>query len=311
MARSLALIIGSARVLSASAANYDYDCEAGYDRWQTEWTDAKKRWCCEYDSRGCHGDTTVDAFNCFNNPHNFKQAWSETKQEWCCENSRRWSDDHQGFCCELKKGCHVSGGIVFDCNAGKDNLAGWSMEKKHYCCQKDNIGCEQLFDCQAGLQMAETGWSDQKKEWCCSQRNLGCPTHCDDYANRRNWPRHKVCYCCKHRGIACPPVYYPPNIPEHAVVCPNVPSYPTLYEVDDTLSDAASDDDVTFKVAPRRSLGVLAAGGVLALALGIFALMAVRAGFRRVCRVRYSTLNEKTGAGAEKQQLEDVTELVS
>jgi len=187
-------------------------------------------------------------------------------------------------------------------------LAGWSDAKRHWCCQRSNLGCEQAFDCQAGLEMAEMGWSDQKKEWCCSHQQLGCPEHCNDYANRRNWPRHKVCYCCKTRGLACPPVYYPPNIPDHhVIVCLNNDRFQKLYEVDNAVSDAAS-DDVTSKVVPRRSLGVLAAGGVLALALGVFTLMAVRAGFRHVYRVGYNTMNEKASAGVENQELKDATE---
>ena len=30
-----------------------YDCDAGFSRWMTGWSDSKKDWCCNHQSRGC------------------------------------------------------------------------------------------------------------------------------------------------------------------------------------------------------------------------------------------------------------------
>eukprot|EP00929_Paragymnodinium_shiwhaense_P063350 TRINITY_DN31653_c0_g1_i1.p1 TRINITY_DN31653_c0_g1~~TRINITY_DN31653_c0_g1_i1.p1 ORF type:complete len:1525 (+),score=627.74 TRINITY_DN31653_c0_g1_i1:103-4677(+) len=67
----------------------------------------------------------------------------------------------------------------FDCSSGFSNWeAGWSLEKKAYCCATENKGCpgnEALhFDCKAGLQNWQDGWSEYKKDWCCRHENVGC-----------------------------------------------------------------------------------------------------------------------------------------
>jgi len=62
----------------------------------------------------------------------------------------------------------------YDCEAGFSNWeAGWSENKKAWCCEHAQRGCEQEhsdpYDCNAGFSNWEAGWSESKKAWCCQQ----------------------------------------------------------------------------------------------------------------------------------------------
>merc|ERR1712113_614065 len=67
----------------------------------------------------------------------------------------------------------------YDCNAGYSNWqAGWSADKKTWCCQNKHMGCEEAasepFDCEAGYSNWQVGWSADKKTWCCQNKQKGC-----------------------------------------------------------------------------------------------------------------------------------------
>jgi len=118
----------------------------------------------------------------------------------------------------------------YDCQAGVDNWqAGWSIEKKHWCCQYRSIGCghgltttTMHFNCQAGLSNWWNTWPRAKKVWCCVQENLGCPTtappptslpyDCDAGLNNwvLGWSNSKKGWCCQHFKKGCPPTPPPP-----------------------------------------------------------------------------------------------------
>jgi len=68
----------------------------------------------------------------------------------------------------------VSGNTVdFDCEAGYSNwVSGWSEQKKTFCCNKEEKGCQ--FDCNAGYSNWIAGWSSGKKQFCCETEHKGC-----------------------------------------------------------------------------------------------------------------------------------------
>ncbi|CAK0872475.1 unnamed protein product [Prorocentrum cordatum] len=76
----------------------------------------------------------------------------------------------------------------FDCEAGYSNwAAGWSADKKAFCCKKEDKGCEakEDFDCEAGYSNWAAGWSADKKVFCCKTEQKGCEAlpSCDDPAS--------------------------------------------------------------------------------------------------------------------------------
>ncbi|CAK9020942.1 unnamed protein product [Durusdinium trenchii] len=57
-----------------------YDCNAGFSRWMTGWSDSKKDWCCHHQSRGCV------KFHC---TAGGEDAWAADKRSWCRENFQK------------------------------------------------------------------------------------------------------------------------------------------------------------------------------------------------------------------------------
>lgn len=71
----------------------------------------------------------------------------------------------------------------------------------------EGITHSEPFDCDAGLDKAETGWSQEKKTFCCKNHAKGCvdePFDCLDEAQPEDaWSGEKREYCCKRHGLAC------------------------------------------------------------------------------------------------------------
>jgi len=71
----------------------------------------------------------------------------------------------------------------FNCADGKLNWqAGWSTQKKVWCCEQHGEGCGQdaevpaaQYDCNAAFANWVKGWSEGKKAWCCSYGFQSCP----------------------------------------------------------------------------------------------------------------------------------------
>jgi len=316
----LLLLLSAANLqLGSSKARFAYDCENGYKHWRAAWDKPKQNWCCSYVERGCPGDShSKEEFDCEDSINSWRLAWSDDKKGWCCEHRKTWSNSHQRFCCEIKRGCHLDeSGTPFNCN--KVSVKGvevqWTNKESRWCCRNEPPkGCQiqqettsEPFNCLAGLSRAQVGWSKRKQNWCCQHKDLGCPRQNEkdnrpgrydqdcskDFNNRRHWPKNKICHCCKHFGIACPPVYYPPNIPDHVVVCPNLRAQ-RKYDIAFNGTELAIDDydpkSEASEAGPRRSADRSAA----ALAGGA-ALAAVRMGLRRVFRGGYAAMPEKPG----------------
>merc|ERR1712032_1291198 len=109
-------------------------------------------------------------------------GWSVAKKEWCCMNKE--------IACTttlIPKQVLVPGpgpdatttSEPYDCTAGYSNWrAGWSDDKKAYCCTHRNMGCAETtsepYDCNAGYSNWRAGWSADKKVWCCQNKHMGC-----------------------------------------------------------------------------------------------------------------------------------------
>jgi len=113
-----------------------------------------------------------------------------------------WSQNKQDFCCRTENiGCRAvplpappepppapSGPVdPFNCADGVLNWkAGWSVQKKQWCCRIHGKGCPEngegwaavpaaQYDCDAGFANWVKGWSNVKKVWCCQNARKGCP----------------------------------------------------------------------------------------------------------------------------------------
>ncbi|CAK0824592.1 unnamed protein product [Prorocentrum cordatum] len=73
-------------------------------------------------------------------------------------------------------------GTKFDCAQGFENWdAGWSDDKKYYCCKYYGRGCPPeetttpKHDCAADFDDWETKWNSDKQFYCCKYYGRGCP----------------------------------------------------------------------------------------------------------------------------------------
>eukprot|EP00435_Cladocopium_sp_Y103_P002115 s5143_g1.t1 len=57
-----------------------YDCGAGFSNWLQGWSDSKKSWCCDHESKGCV------KHHCFTGTIS---DWNEDKRDWCCRTHQR------------------------------------------------------------------------------------------------------------------------------------------------------------------------------------------------------------------------------
>jgi hypothetical protein len=109
--------------------------------------------------------------------------------------------------------------IPFDCEAAYGNwTAAWSVEKKHWCCDYKDRGCETTtslpYDCAAGFSNWQKGWSDSKKQWCCQHASKGChveivtskPYDCAIGLSswESSWSPGKKLWCCGREKLGCP-----------------------------------------------------------------------------------------------------------
>mmetsp|Transcript_28267 Transcript_28267/g.66427 ORF Transcript_28267/g.66427 Transcript_28267/m.66427 type:complete len:458 (+) Transcript_28267:65-1438(+) len=115
-----------------------YDCDAGYANWRAGWPGSKKAWCCVHASRGCLYDCEAS-----------QQAWSSLRRAWCCWHQQQGCSPEDGYFTASKpiadedvRDVHYTVSAKFDCSAGYANWqAGWSTEKKAWCCQHQAKGC--------------------------------------------------------------------------------------------------------------------------------------------------------------------------
>lgn len=200
-----------------------FDCNLGFDNWEAGWSDEKMGYCCRKANRGCRTSATVVSFDCNVGFDSWEVGWPSQKKSWCCTNKQRaceqwdcnwenpdnWVDAKKSYCCpKVGKGCSTTTVEQFDCNAGLANWeAGFSPEKKAWCCAHYTIACGQ-WNCAEGDPPI---WVDAKRDFCCRTTNQGCVTttveQFDCNAGLANWEAgfapEKKAWCCAHHNLAC------------------------------------------------------------------------------------------------------------
>jgi len=140
----------------------------------------------------------------------------------------------------------------FECESDTlDSRGGWSFEKKVWCCENKNVGCEtdDSSDSRASMITVEkpdvmlattrtyttttttpfypcdvlqvSSWDAGQQAWCCLHMNRGCPQTTtelphDCEANLATWntawSAGKKDWCCRRERVGCP--FEVPNPPE-------------------------------------------------------------------------------------------------
>eukprot|EP00438_Fugacium_kawagutii_P009468 Skav202079 [mRNA] locus=scaffold1138:923300:927762:- [translate_table: standard] len=102
---------------AATTTSLAADCNAGFADWYHGWSEGKKSWCCNHESRGCPGTWGHDhwhhhtvviqheihgvghgGYDCAAGASNWMQGWSTKKKDWCCNKG------HDQYC--VKFHCH-------------------------------------------------------------------------------------------------------------------------------------------------------------------------------------------------------------
>jgi len=127
-----------------------FDC---LDKDAGEWSETKKRWCCN--KWGFCEE--LGTFNCSSGYWNWEKGWSGAKKDWCCKHEKRG--------CEDKK---------YDCTKETDKQ---DEASRNWCCENHLYSKTCPFACREGLDKWVTGFSTVKKKWCCKWEKLACPDH--------------------------------------------------------------------------------------------------------------------------------------
>jgi len=67
---------------SPSPSGPGYDCEAGFARWESGWSEAKKSFCCKTRAKGC---PISGRYDCDAGYSTWELDWGNGKKLWCCE----------------------------------------------------------------------------------------------------------------------------------------------------------------------------------------------------------------------------------
>ncbi|CAK0822576.1 unnamed protein product [Prorocentrum cordatum] len=232
-------------VAAPSSAPAEFNCDVGKPE---HWSWEKRLQCCEDHSIGCDAPAPSSARADFNCDVGKPEHWSFEKRLQCCEDHsigcdvaapssapaefncdvgkpEHWSLEKRLQCCRLQCcedhniGCHVTPADKrFDCEAGyPTHVAGWSQEKRSYCCESDGIACgdhddnQLTFRCEFGYDNGawERGWSDRKKQWCCEHEGRGCAGDSEqvyfncEVGDEKDWSARKRDWCCNNEGRGC------------------------------------------------------------------------------------------------------------
>lgn len=131
-----------------------YDCQAGRANSVNDWASVKRDWCCRHHKVGCQtGNQACDTM-CTAKGHTAS-----------CATRIQWGADHKFL--GQEKSCSKSAARV------RSNCPICSA------CALADAQCQEQstpYDCQAGLSNWAAGWSSEKKSWCCQHEKLGCST---------------------------------------------------------------------------------------------------------------------------------------
>merc|ERR1712113_92432 len=203
-----------------------HDCTEDADKWEAEWSGAKKAYCCKAVGRAC------DAFDCGEGK---PESWEPEKRGLCCQKysvgcittpphncderfftwEDSWDRDKKDYCCKhgLDEVCEI-----FKCSEKCPHWeTHWSQEKKDYCCETQGEGCPETtaattpppvapFDCAEDLDDWED-WESDKRTWCCANdpdAKVACERYdCTDAYSQDDWSGDKKMYCCVERQVGC------------------------------------------------------------------------------------------------------------
>jgi len=220
-------------LLSGTSTSLPYDCEAGFEMWESTWSLGQQEFCCSTMGRGCAttafpATTPMVPVTPFPTPPPTPPLTPPPTPP-----------------------AAPSGPVdPFNCAVDAENT--WAADKKAWCCRIHHRGCPPTapppqpilpavqpapvqpilppmqptlpprpadpYDCNAGFANWQAGWSVAKKEWCCRVHGKGCanqggfltssePYDCDaGFANwQAGWSIPKKSWCCANKGKGCPP----------------------------------------------------------------------------------------------------------
>lgn len=210
-----------------------YDCKAGFSNWQAGWSHSKKSWCCEHFHLGCtHATAGCSAFcelrgisaTCRERIQ-FAARHAFAHQPGACERAHHSVQRECDTCaaCRAEEAqCQaLPASYPYDCDAGFSNWrAGWSEQKKHWCCHTYRKGCPDSGASSSGSSLTPDGhppsrppsgqmWKwmlvDGQYQWHLMIIVGPLPFDCQaGYSNwRRGWSPDKKDYCCQHFRMGC------------------------------------------------------------------------------------------------------------
>lgn len=263
--------------VQAGCPHHPWDCTGDPD--QEKWSPQLREFCCLKQGKTCPKLQAFDPskgfdevpFDCQDHQWDWNTSWSHEHRKWCCWNQQIGCNDMQGEAPRIEVAVsdadfqimqaarEAAGAAVapstttqaanpselYDCGSIETNYLSvyWPEEKRQWCCEHEQIGCDdvadsqepdkpasaQLYDCHAGTKTLHQSWSKAKKDWCCQQMVIGCeedtkPTggaieadlygsgdssmgdyDCTVEANswRTSWSDGQKKACCKKIGIGC------------------------------------------------------------------------------------------------------------
>jgi len=162
------------------SASLEFDCDVELDNWRSAWAAPKQEWCCKNFQRGCTTPTPAPRPAGCTTPAPTPRplAVVQPAPVPTSVTTTVTTAPPAVPAPSPAPGCTTS--PSFNCDEGFANWeAGWSAEKKEYCCKVRNMGCEgpgasHNFNCDDEFANWEMSWSSAKKKFCCKERGMGC-----------------------------------------------------------------------------------------------------------------------------------------
>lgn len=205
---SIASLPTEAHSTAATTTTLGYDCQAGYNNWQSVWSESKQAWCCETQMRGC--TMSSKRYDCYTTYFAWEAIWSANKKAWCCTHRGRGcpetrsalsaAEDEDKAAVETtansqttapsrtvttkKMVVHTTSTAPTGRNASavKRESQNASEEDSDGSTTSSAASSSPKFDCMNGYPLREVAnaalqsipWN-RKREWCCEAESLGCP----------------------------------------------------------------------------------------------------------------------------------------
>lgn len=216
----------------------EYDCMAGYERWESGWSLAKKTWCCFNEGHGCTPsereyapakslvDRDASTTKSARTTTSAKPATTSTKRPSTTSTKKLPRNTTTTLTATTTVNCST---------ASKEEEASWSFDTAKHCCVSVDRGCDLLssfatttttaagsrplgagsaeYNCSVGFSYWQQLWSVEKKAYCCEQEGKACPEAVpakisfDCLADlgkwQDKWDTNKTAWCCHTQGLGC------------------------------------------------------------------------------------------------------------